>query len=258
METWLLDGSKLSAGVGAYIVKLLVISRWRVPTIGFVWLMPFLVLFVPDFRQKDRGQWLEIVYMAVVLALVAPVVFSPGGSLVAVCALFYLAHNRIDAANVPARWPAYLLWAVAAMMIAWSRMESLWIPWLLICPRFVAPRVLFTWSGMLILSGTISLLAMRTEWQLVVLAALLIHAYGLLRKKRPDQEPRPVALKKLEMSFLVLLLLAPFMLHGLIGISHEVEHPPGNHDPPAVFQQLQNQGCRSALRYRLILVRGFQ
>ena len=46
--------------------------------IGFVWLIPFLVLFVPDFRQKNRGQWLEILYMAVVLALVAPVVFSQG------------------------------------------------------------------------------------------------------------------------------------------------------------------------------------
>ena len=194
--------------------------------IGFVWLMPFLVLFVPDFRHKDRGQWLEIVYMAVVLALVAPVVFSPGGSLVAVCALFYLAHNRIDAATAPPKWPAYLLWAAAALMIAWSRMESLWIPWLLVCPRFVAPRVLFTWSGMLILSGTVSLLAMRTEWQLIVLAALLIHAYGLLKKERSDQESRPVALKKLELSALVVLLLAPFMLHGLIGISHEVEHPP--------------------------------
>ena len=194
--------------------------------IGFVWLIPFLVLFVPDFRHKDRGQWLEIFYMAVILALVAPVVFSPGGSLVVICALFYLAHNRIDAATAPPNWPAYLLWAIAALLIAWSRMESLWIPWLLVCPRFVAPRVLFTWSGRVILSGTVSLLAMRTEWQIIVLAALLIHTYGLLKKKSTDQNAQPIALKKLEVSALVVLLLAPFMLHGLIGISHEVEHPP--------------------------------
>jgi len=77
-----------------------------------------------------------------------------------------------------------------------------------------------------VLSGTVSLLAMRTEWQIIVLAALLIHTYGLLRKKSTDQAPRPIGLKKLELSALVVLLLAPFMLHGLIGISHEVEHPP--------------------------------
>ena len=194
--------------------------------IGFVWLIPFLVLFVPDFRQKNRGQWLEIFYMAVVLALVAPVVFSPGGSLVVICALFYLAHNRIDAAISPAKWPAYLLWAIAALLIAWSRMESLWIPWLLVCPRFVAPRILFSWSGLVVLSGTVSLLAMRTEWQVIVLASLALHTYGLLKKERKDYDSRPIALKKLELSALLILLLVPFMLHGLIGISHEVEHPP--------------------------------
>jgi exosortase/archaeosortase family protein len=194
--------------------------------IGFVWLIPFLVLFVPDFRQKDRGQWLETFYMAVVLALVAPVVFSPGGSLVVICALFYLAHNRIDAAISLKNWPAYLLWAIAALLIAWSRMESLWIPWLLVCPRFVAPRVLFTWSGLVVLSGTVSLLAMRWEWQVIVLAALLFHTYGLLKKERPDSAHRPISIKNLELTALVILLLAPFMLHGLIGISHEVEHPP--------------------------------
>jgi len=163
----------------------------------------------------------------VVAAPVAQVVFSPGGSLVVICALFYLAHNRIDAAISPRKWRAYLLWAIAALLIAWSRMESLWIPWLLVCPRFVAPRVLFSWSGLVVLSGTVSLLAMRTEWQVIVLAALLIHTYGLLKKKeRSDQAPRLIGLKKMELSTMVILLMAPFMLHGLIGISHEVEHPP--------------------------------
>ena len=194
--------------------------------IGFVWLMPFLVLFVPDFRHKNRGQWLEIFYMAVILALVAPVVFSPGGSLVVICALFYLAHNRIDAAASPPKWPAYLIWAGAALLIAWSRMESLWIPWLLVCPRFAALPVLFSWSGIIILSGTVSLLAMHTEWQIVVLGALLIHTYGLLKRKCNHYDPVPPVLRRLEIAVLVSLLLAPFMLQSLIGISHKIESPP--------------------------------
>jgi len=194
--------------------------------VGFVWIIPFLVLFVPDFKQKDSRQWLEIFYMAVVLALVALVVFFPGGSLAAICALFYLAHNRIDATLSPPRWPAYLLWAMLALLIAWSRTESLWIPWLLICPRFVAVHVLFTWRGLIILSGTVPLLAMHTEWSFIVLAALLIHVYMLLTKEGSNYEPQPIILKKLELWALLILLLAPFMLHSLIGIRHEVEHPP--------------------------------
>jgi hypothetical protein len=67
---------------------------------------------------------------------------------------------------------------------------------------------------------------MRTEWQIIVLTSLALHTYGFLKKKRTDYAPRPIALNKLELSALVILLLAPFMLHGLIGIRHEVEHPP--------------------------------
>jgi exosortase/archaeosortase family protein len=194
--------------------------------IGFVWLIPFLVLFVPDFRHRNRAQWLEILYMATVLALVAPVVFSPGGSVVAICTLFYLAHNRIGGSTPARNWPAYALWGVAALLIGWSRMESLWIAWLLVCPRFVAPRILFSWSGLIILSGTVSLLAMRTAWLIPVLAALAFQAYLLLKKKRPATEHNPKLLGKLEIYPLVILLMAPFMLHDMIGISHQVERPP--------------------------------
>lgn len=194
--------------------------------IGFMWLIPFLVVFVPDFRKKDRGQWMEIFYLVVILAQAALVVFSPGGSLVVLCTLFYLAHNCIDAAPASPKWQAYLLWAVAALLIAWSRMESLWIPWLLVCPRFVALRVLFSWSGMAILSGTVSLFAMRTEWQVVVLIALLVHSCGMLTKQVRSYGLRPVILGKLEISLLATLLLAPFILQSLIGINHEIEHPP--------------------------------
>ena len=194
--------------------------------IGFIWLIPFLALFVPDLRQRDRTQWLEIFYMAVVLALVAPVVFSPGGSIVALCTLFYLAHSRIDGSTTVKHWLAYIAWVGAALLIGWSRMESLWIPWLLICPRFVAPHVLFSWSGLIILSGTVSLLAMRTEGQILVLAALAFQGYRLIKNKPGSREPKPVFLKKLEAGALLLLLMTPFMLHSLIGISHEVERPP--------------------------------
>ena len=194
--------------------------------IGFIWLIPFLVLLVPDFRQRSRDQWLEIFYMAVVLALVAPVVFSPGGSIVAICSLFYLAHNRIDGSTTLKNWLAYLIWGGSALLIGWSRTESLWIPWLLICPRFVSPRVLFSWSGLIILSGTVSLLAMRMGWQIVVLVALAFQIYILLKKKSPAQELKPIPLKKLEAYSLLIFLMTPFMLNSLIGISHEVERPP--------------------------------
>lgn len=194
--------------------------------IGFIWLLPFIVLFVPNFRNKDLRQWLEIFYLMVVLALVALVVFSPGGSLAIVCTLVYLLHNRINGPSRPYLGPAYILWAVAALLIGWSRMESLWIPWLLVCPRFVAFNLLFSWSGIIILSGTIPLLAMRPEWQVVVVAALLFHAYGEVKKQVVEDNQQPRALGKAEIIVLSTVLLAPFGLNNLIGVSHEIEPPP--------------------------------
>jgi exosortase/archaeosortase family protein len=195
--------------------------------IGFFWMIPFLVLLVKDFRQKETIQWLEIFYMAVVLALLAPVVFSPGGSVVTICTLFYLAHNRIDDLNSKKIGLRYLLWGFSALLIGWSRMESLWLPWLLVCPRFFTPRLIYSWSGLIILSGTVSLLAMHTGWQLVVLSALGFQVYGFFQKKfRPAPDSSPLSLRMSELSLLVVLMTAPFILPGVIGINYNVERPP--------------------------------
>jgi len=60
-------------------------------------------------------------------------------------------------------------------------MESLWIPWLLVCPRFVDRRLLRSLSGLIVLSGTVSLFAMHLEWQLVVFAALAVQVYAMMK-----------------------------------------------------------------------------
>jgi len=196
--------------------------------IGFVCLLPFIVVLVPNLRNMDWCRRMEILYLMVVLSLVALLVFTPGGSLAIVCTLVYLAHNRINSIPAHFKWPAYLLWSIAALLIAWSRMESLWIPWLLVCPRFVAVNVLFSLRGIIILSGTIPLLAMRAEWQVVILIGLLFHAYREVKEQGWGYDPKlqPLTMGRVEMLVLANLLLAPFILNNLIGVSHEIEHPP--------------------------------
>jgi exosortase/archaeosortase family protein len=205
--------------------------NWESPQvhylIGFIWLIPFIVLLVKDFRHRDWAGWLEILYMAMLLALLAPVVFSPGGSVVALCTLFYLAQNRLTDIKLGKKWVYYVLWAGAALFIGLSRMESLWIPWLLLCPRFVARPVLFSWTGPIILSGTVPLLAMRFEWQCVVVAALAVHIYGRWkRKKGPGHQPLISSPKAFESTVLLAFTLAPFILPSVAGMSHDVAQPP--------------------------------
>jgi len=200
--------------------------------IGFMWLLPFLVLFVPDFRHKNRNEWLEIFYMAVLLAMIAPTVFSPGGSLVTICSLFYLAHNRMEAADLPQKKILYVFWVISAFLIAWSRMESLWIPWLLLCPRFVASQILLSWKGIIILLGTISLLALHTTWQIIVMVTILIYGYGIIKSERVNYNSFSTTVKIPEFLALIILLLSPFLLQDLIGIRYKIERP-----PPGVMKQ---------------------
>jgi exosortase/archaeosortase family protein len=196
--------------------------------VGFLWLVPFLFLFIEDLRGMDRARWIEVIYLSLALALVAPTIFSPGGSLVALSTLFYLAHSKVSDVARPRLLVAYLLWGLAALLIARSNMESLWIAWLLLCPRLVSWRLLSSWTGLIILSGSVSLLAMRPEWQLVVGAALAYRLYLIIRgEQAPKLQDTVVRPKAQEITALALMGVAPFALSAAIGIEHPVERPPG-------------------------------
>jgi exosortase/archaeosortase family protein len=128
---------------------------------GFLWLIPFLALLLRDFRSPGTTRWLEIVYAVVLLSLLAPVAFEPGGMIVVACAVFWLSQGRSRTLPSGVSVYAYGAWCAAALAIAWLRMESLWIPWLLTCPRIAPGRLLTSPSGLTVLLGTIPVVAMK-------------------------------------------------------------------------------------------------
>ncbi|WP_295389464.1 exosortase/archaeosortase family protein [uncultured Thiodictyon sp.] len=212
--------------------------------IGFLWIVPFLILFIDDLQQMDRTRWLEVIYLSLVLALVAVPIFSPGGHLIALSALFFLAHSRLADAPAARLGVAYLVWGLAAVVIAWSSMESLWIPWLLVCPRLVSWRLLSSVSGLIILSGTVSLLAMWPQWQAVVAVVLCYRVYLILLGGSPQEaRPAPIPLGGAEAALLAFLGMAPFVLPPLVAIDYKVEPPPAG----VVAQQIASNGYQLQL-----------
>ena len=205
--------------------------------VGFLWLVPFLFLFVDDLRHMNRARWLEIIYLSLVLALLAPAIFSPGGSLVALSTLFFLSQSRLQENGSRYLWLAYLAWILAAFAIAWAEMESLWIAWLLLCPRLVSRPLLFSLTGLVILSGTVSVLAMHTAWQVVVGIVIAYRAYLLVRESTTDSAPDTIVPRIPEVALLVLLGSAPFALSSVVGSPHIVERPPAG---PMVRQLTYN------------------
>jgi exosortase/archaeosortase family protein len=190
---------------------------------GFVWLLPLLLVFVKDARQKKAVQWLELLYLSVVLSLIAPIIFGPGGQLVALSALVFLSSNRMAADT---NFLGYLVWALAGLLIAWTRMESLWVAWLLLCPLFVSREMLRAPLGWLILSGTVPLFAMNAYWQWVVLAALLLWLVKFIRTPRDHSASELPGMRASQVAVLGGMALVPLVAPGVLAVETLVETPP--------------------------------
>jgi exosortase/archaeosortase family protein len=155
--------------------------------IGFLWVLPFLGLWVPRNGTGPGRRWLEVLYLAATLALIAPHVGGPGGTVVTLAALLVLAQSRF--ADSPTLRAAGVAWVLAALLIAAGRMESLWTPWILLCPWFAAPALVRSPRGVVLLLGTVPLFAMHPVGSGLVLAAAAWQAWHLLRS-RPSAASR--------------------------------------------------------------------
>jgi exosortase/archaeosortase family protein len=197
---------------------------------GFLWLIPFLALLLRDFRSPGTTRWLEIVYAVVLLSLLAPVAFEPGGMIVVACAVFWLSQGRSRTLPSGVSVYAYGAWCAAALAIAWLRMESLWIPWLLTCPRIAPGRLLTSPSGLTVLLGTIPVVAMNGAMQVVVIISLAWNLWRVLGIKidrdTPGTPESELSIGGWKTSGLAIIAFAPFFLPNLIGAQSLAERPP--------------------------------
>lgn len=200
--------------------------------IGFLWLMPLLRFFVPRGGRANLVYGLETLFLAAVLSLLAPFMASPGGSLVAVATLVFLAGSHYRPAGTPGAWVGTLIWTIAAVLIAMASMESLWIPWLLACPRFVRPSLLRSPTGLVLLAGTIPVLAMHPVAPWLMLPAA---AYEMWRLRHPPESavaspanlPVPsLWAARLGAAGLALLTMLPFVASSIGGWNRSRELPP--------------------------------
>lgn len=162
--------------------------------IGFLWILPFLgILLKRPERVPASFFWLEILRIAALLSLLAPFIGAPGGPLVAICTLVLMARHHWQQ---PSGWPAvglYAAWLLAAALIGLSRMESLWIPWLLACPGFLEWSLRRIAAFVLILPGTVPLIAMQPVALLFIVPGIAWEIYQLWRPTADSPTPGPVS-----------------------------------------------------------------
>lgn len=207
--------------------------------IGFLWLIPCLPVFVPPSGREPFRYLLETLYLAVVLALVAPFVPAPGGVLVTLATLLLVARSRY--APLPGDLGYVMVpWVLSAGFIAVASMESLWLPWILLCPFFWEEFPRRFVQRLALAAGTIPILAMDHvgAW---LIAGVVAWAGWTLFRSRPDETSGTPAgtLPALQAgiltaAFMALALLFPFVASTLSGLWKPTLCPP----PGAMFRLL--------------------
>ena len=233
---WIRMALAIPASVLANIARVLTIVAWRqafFPAvespqmhyfIGFLWLLPLLAVFVPRGGRPFVVYAIETGLLAAVLSLVAPQASAPGGLCVTVCALLLLAGQSWRSLTSRTDMVLAVAWVGAAVFIAGAAMESLWLPWLLLCPWCFSRRWLFS-PAVLLLPGTVPIFAMKLAWLTVpgILAALwlLFHSSG-----QSSRQPAARIFGWRAGIGLAVMLLVPFTASTLGPALEETKVPP--------------------------------
>lgn len=184
--------------------------------LGFAWLLPALWLLLP--RARAQQVWLKTLHLSAFLAMLTPQLQAPGGSLIALAStLLLFARMMPFAASLRAAppWISHTLWCLAAAWIILSRMESLWLPWLLLWPGLNGQRV--SLLGWLLLPATLPMAAMHGLGSWLVFGPLcLALGWSLMKALRvKTKAAEPVARPWHAQALWTAALLLPFLILNL-------------------------------------------
>ncbi|MFT4719774.1 MAG: exosortase/archaeosortase family protein [Candidatus Azotimanducaceae bacterium] len=202
---------------------------WETPQlhyfIGFLWLVPCIPFLVSSARGKTAAFWLNTAYLAIVLSLVAPATFNPGGLILVTCTLLYLLDNTFTPLKGRANL-VYFPWIVGGLIIGASYSESLWLPWLLLAPGFVSAARLRSFVSWVVLSGTVSIIAMTSQAQPILLVAAAWMFGQFIRARESSSAAPSLSIRPVTAFGIGILLALPFTVPAWLDRNHEVSPPP--------------------------------
>ena len=240
---WLRLLLSLPAALAANIGRIFVILAYRRafwPAIespqlhylfGFLSVAPFVPLLVPRAGRAPGAYLLETLYLVAALASVAPFVHAPGGALVAIATLLLVAQSAYTP-NGPGRSWSGALWLLAALAIASASMESLWLPWLMLCPWFARLNLRRAPHRLALVLGTVPLVAMHPLGRWLVGAAAAMELWQMSRdnwvppERASSGSSLPAWTRVCLQSGLGLLLVLPFVASSISGLVRPSLRPP--------------------------------
>lgn len=224
--------------------RYLVYPDWETPElhylIGFLWILPFVPLLLP--RKESGTLGFDTAYTIVVLAVLAPALAEPGGWLLLLCSALVLAVHEVQPVT-RARLAGIGVWLLAGIYIFASATESLWLPWLLLCPLLVPARLWRHPAFIALLPGTVSIIALHETTAYIAAVPAVVFAYMVLIREGVATRPpyqRLTAVTVLARSLVVAGLAMAMVLPSIARPVIDVQPPPAR----LMAQQVAENGFR--------------
>lgn len=191
--------------------------------VGFLCLLPGVLLVGRMGLLPIHFRWHDMVYLSTVFSQLLAIGETPGMALLICATLAVLYDNETTAKAKPAPVLTYVVWIFAGLFILVSRMESLWLPWLLTFPAYWDISWRTAPIKLTVLAGTASVVVIQSFLQPLVilgLAAWVWDRFG--RKTSPSDAPIEIV-RSSAATWLTPLVMLPFFA-------------PLTHQPPALHQ----------------------
>lgn len=201
--------------------------------IGFIWLVPMILLVAPKDGRSGLSRTVETLHAAAVLAWLSPLINSPGGPWLAAAALFLLSQSRLATTRHPLRLLLFVLWLFAGLAIGLFSIESLWLVWLLLCPLLVPLHLLRRpnyWLTLAAAHPILILLPVGEGLAALGIASMLWHSFHRQPLNTVPSSPPPTIAPawSTALALTAFALTLPFTASSLFASNHLPLLPPAH------------------------------
>ena len=199
---------------------------------GLFWMVPFALIAMPRSPRHLTARVFELIHVAAVIAIFAPLTYGPGGLGMTIAVVLGLSHCHLPEQISKRRIVMLCIWLAAAMVFAFAGMESFWLPWLIVCPLISDARWIFSPAGGVLTLATHPLFALIPGAEVATWAAI---AYVVWKKFIQNQPESPDEDRHVDWSWgrerpllvaVSILFVLPFLSSTILGQKHEALIPP--------------------------------
>jgi len=198
---------------------------------GLLCLVPFALIVIPNKGGLSRKKlWFEMLHIAVVAALISPLMNLSNHWITILGSILILLKSRYEPLNQRRELVALIVWFFSAVLISWLGIESLWLPWVLVCPLAIKMNWFLKPDGLICLLASCPLFILIPEADILGGLLLFYAIFKILKNKNASSDNLDLRLNKsLKVSvrvFVAILLFFPFLSAVAFNAELETLSPP--------------------------------